>query len=75
MTTIRQILREKGPSVLTVGPDNTVLDAIEKMAETNTGSVVVVELAKLSAFLPSGFMRARYISRAGPRQKPELATS
>jgi hypothetical protein len=33
MTTVRQLLDEKGHNVFTVGSDETVFDAIRKMAE------------------------------------------
>lgn len=42
-TTVRQILNQKGGDVLTVSPSATVLTALEKMAEINVGSVVVVD--------------------------------
>jgi CBS domain-containing protein len=38
MPTVRQLLDEKGHSVITVGSDETVFDAIRKMAEKNIGS-------------------------------------
>ncbi len=43
MATVRQLLDRKGHSVLTIGPENTVFDAIEKMAKHNIGSLVVME--------------------------------
>ncbi len=43
MTTIRQILDQKGHDVLTVRPDDTVLRALELMAGKNVGAVVVTE--------------------------------
>ena len=46
MTTVRQLLNEKGPTVYTVGPDETVFDAIRKMADENIGSLVVCEGTK-----------------------------
>ena len=42
-TTVRQILNQKGGDVLTASPDDTVLTALEKMAELNVGSVVVLD--------------------------------
>ena len=47
MTTIRQLLREKGYKVHVVSPDNTVYDAIRKMADENIGSLVVMEDARI----------------------------
>lgn len=47
MTTIQQLLDEKGREVLSIGPDETVLDAIKKMADNDVGSLVVLEGEKL----------------------------
>jgi CBS domain-containing protein len=47
MTTVRQLLTEKGHNIFTVGPDETVFDAIRKMADENIGSLVVCEGTKL----------------------------
>jgi len=47
MTTIRQLLREKGTKIYSVGPDSTVYDAIRKMADENIGSLVVMEGGKI----------------------------
>jgi CBS domain-containing protein len=47
MTTIRQLLREKGNKIYSVGPDSTVYDAIRKMADENIGSLVVMEGGKI----------------------------
>ncbi len=43
MTTVRQLLDEKGHDVQSVHPDDTVLDAIQKMASNNIGALVVIE--------------------------------
>lgn len=47
MATIRQVLDKKGHEVLSVRPDETVFDAIKKMADKNVGSLVVIEGGKL----------------------------
>lgn len=47
MTTVRLLLKEKGHNIFTVGPDETVFDAIRKMADENIGSLVVCEGKKL----------------------------
>lgn len=47
MTTIRQLLAQKGPEVLTIGPDETVFDAIRMMAGHEVGALVVLEDGKL----------------------------
>jgi CBS domain-containing protein len=43
MTTVRQLLDEKGHDVWTVGPDDTVYEALKLMADRNLGGVLVVE--------------------------------
>ena len=47
MATVQQLLDKKGREVLTIGSDDTVFDAIEKMAEHNVGSLAVLEGEKL----------------------------
>ena len=47
MTTVRQILDAKGHDVSTIGPDDTVFDAIKKMADENIGSLVVLDGEKM----------------------------
>ncbi|MBS9716748.1 CBS domain-containing protein [Pseudohalocynthiibacter aestuariivivens] len=47
MVTVNQLLNEKGRNVLMVGPDDTVLDAISKMASNDVGSLVVLENGEL----------------------------
>ena len=47
MTMIKQILKVKGHDYFSVGPDETVYAAIEKLAEKNVGSVLVMNGATL----------------------------
>lgn len=47
MTTVQQLLDVKGHGVSSVLPTDTVFDAIEKMADLNIGSLVVMEEGKL----------------------------
>lgn len=42
MTTIRQLLDTKGHEVLSIGPDDSVFDAIKLMADRNVGSLIVM---------------------------------
>jgi CBS domain-containing protein len=58
MATVRQLLNEKGHDVFTVGPGETVFDAIRKMAEKNVGSLVVCEGPK-----PVGIITERHYAR------------
>ena len=43
MTTVQRLLEEKGHEVLSIGPDDSVFDAIQKMANKDVGSLVVME--------------------------------
>jgi CBS domain-containing protein len=43
MTTVRQLLHQKGRNVWSIRPDATVFDAVRKMAENDIGSLVVVK--------------------------------
>ena len=43
MTTVRQLLDQKGGNVWSIRPDATVLDAVAKMAEKDIGALVVME--------------------------------
>jgi CBS domain-containing protein len=58
MTTIQQVLDKKGHEVLSVRPDNSVFDAIKKMADRNVGSVVVIDGGK-----PVGIFTERHYAR------------
>ena len=43
MTTVRQLLDQKGSKIWSIHPDATVFDAIAKMAEKDIGSMVVMD--------------------------------
>ena len=43
MTTVQQLLDEKSHDILSIHPDDTVFDAIQKLANANIGSLIVVE--------------------------------
>ena len=47
MATVRQILDAKGHDVATIGANDTVYDAIKKMADNNIGSLVVMDGEKI----------------------------
>jgi len=47
MTTIRQLLQEKGGELVTIGPQAKVFDAIRIMADHNIGALVVMEDGKM----------------------------
>jgi CBS domain-containing protein len=58
MTTVQQLLDEKGHDVWSVGPDESVFDAIQKMATKNAGSLVVMEDGE-----PVGIFTERHYAR------------
>jgi CBS domain-containing protein len=43
METVKDILAAKGHEVISLGPDATLLEALEMMAEKNVGAVLVVD--------------------------------
>lgn len=47
MNNVNDILRTKGHDVWSIGPDASVYDAIQLMAEKNIGALVVIEDTKL----------------------------
>ena len=47
MATVQQLLDKKGSTVHSIGPDDTVLQCLEKMAERNVGALVVLDGEKL----------------------------
>jgi len=47
MTTVRQLLDQKGRNVWSIRPDDTVFDAVKKMAERDIGSLVVMDGEKV----------------------------
>lgn len=59
MTTVQQLLDEKGGDVWTVGPDATVFDAISAMADRDVGAVIVAD----DAGAPLGLFTERHYAR------------
>jgi predicted transcriptional regulator len=59
MTTIRQLLREKGHKICSVGPESTVYDAIRKMADEDIGSLVVMDRAGRTPCSGRAYRRVR----------------
>jgi CBS domain-containing protein len=43
MTSVRHLLARKGSEIWSIGPDESVFDAVRKMAEKNIGALVVTE--------------------------------
>jgi len=51
MKSVKQILDSKGYNVWTIGPDQSVLDAIKLMAEKGIGALVVVKDGRVAGIL------------------------
>lgn len=47
MTTVKQLLDDKGHDVATIEADTSVFDGIKKMADENIGSLVVLDNGKM----------------------------
>lgn len=47
MTTVSQLLRKKGTDVVTIGPQATVFEALQLMADRNIGALPVMENGKM----------------------------
>lgn len=47
MQTVQDLLRGKGRDVYVIGPDATIYEALERMAEVDVGALVVVESDRL----------------------------
>lgn len=58
MTTLRELLNKKGGDVYFVRPDDTVLDAIQQMADKNIGALMVLDGDK-----PVGIFTERLYAR------------
>ena len=59
MTTVQQLLDEKGHDVLSIHPDDSVFDAIQLMAKENVGALVVMEDDR-----PVGIFTERHYARS-----------
>lgn len=51
MTTVAQLVQEKGSAVWSIAPDATVYDALTLMAEKNVGALVVLEHKRVVGIL------------------------
>lgn len=62
MKTVKQLLREKGHDVSSIGPDETVYDAMQLMAANNIGALLVINNGKLVGILTErDFSRKSYM--------------
>lgn len=58
MKTVRHLLQEKGHTVVTIEPEDSVFDAMQKMATNNIGALLVMKGEK-----PVGILTERDFSR------------
>ena len=58
MTTIKQLLTEKGNNVFSIRPDATVYDAIKEMSDNDIGAIMVMEDGR-----PVGIVTERLYAR------------
>lgn len=77
MKTVEQILKTKSQhqTVYTIGPDDSVLDALKLLAEKNVGALPVVEGNQWWVSSVNGTMRANWCSRGAHPQLPPCAKS
>ena len=59
MTTVRQLLDQKGDTIWSIGADATVFDAIAKMDEKDVGSLIVMDGEEII-----GIMTERHYARS-----------
>ncbi|NMB62960.1 MAG: CBS domain-containing protein [Chloroflexi bacterium] len=69
MKTVSDILKIKGSAVYSITPDNTVLDALELMAEKGIGAILVMESNKVRGI----FSERDYARRVILQHKTEAA--
>lgn len=71
MTTVRQILDDKGHDVWSVGPEAMVLDAIRLMADKDVGALMVLEDGRpVGIFTERRYAREVFLQgRASPNTK------
>lgn len=58
---IRNILNDKGTEVFDINPENTVFEAIKKMADLNIGALMVVENGQLTGIITERDYRNKVI--------------
>ena len=51
MINVRDILRDKGTTVYSISPDDTVYDALKLMAEKNVGSLLVLDEGRIAGVI------------------------
>jgi len=60
MTTVKQLLDFKGHDIVSIEPDRTVYEAIERLAERRIGALLVIENTSSSVCSVNATTRARW---------------
>jgi CBS domain-containing protein len=68
MTTVKQVLDNKGHDLHAIRPDTSVFDALRLMAEHNIGSLVVLEDGDLVGIITERHYARGRIERANLRE-------
>ena len=71
MTTVSEILDQKGHAVLEIEADATVLDAVRRMVEANVGSLLVAEGGRVVGI----FTERDYLRRVALERRDHEATA
>ena len=71
MTTVSEILDQKGHAVLEIEADATVLDAVRRMVEANVGSLLVAEGGRVVGI----FTERDYLRRVALERRDDEATA
>jgi CBS domain-containing protein len=73
MTTIRQILEQKGSQVWSVPPSSTVYDALRLLAERDIGALLVIEGEQLVGILSERDYARKVILKGKSSMKTEVS--
>jgi len=73
--TISEILRQKGSSALAIGPDATVFEAIQVMADKNVGALLVTDKDKLVGIITERDYTRNVALKANPPGTSRFAKS
>jgi CBS domain-containing protein len=68
---VRHLLARKGAEIWSIGPGDTVFDAIKKMADKNVGSLVVIEDGRLVGIITERHYARNVVlkGRASPKTR------
>ncbi len=71
MTCVRHLLARKGTEIWSIGPEDTVFDAIKMMADKNIGSLVVMEDGRLVGIITERHYARNVVlkGRASPKTR------